>query len=222
MNEPSIIRMVIVDDHPLMRDGLRALAASLPDIDVVGEAGDGEAAHREVQLTHPDVVIMDLNMPGTNGVDATRAIMRSSPGTRVLVLTMLEDDDSVFAAMRAGASGYVVKGAQQEEILRSIRAVAAGQAVFGPSVASRIIDFFARGHQAATAAAPFPELTSREREVLDLVAAGRSNTAIAQQLVISTKTVSNHISAIFAKLSVADRAEAIIRAREAGLGRPQV
>ncbi len=221
MSPESPIRVVIVDDHPLMREGLRALVASLPDIVVVGEAGDGEQARREVQLTHPDVAIMDLHMPGTSGVDATRSILRTSPTTRVMVLTMMEDDDSVFSAMRAGASGYVVKGAQQEEIIRSIRAVAASQAVFGPSVASRIIDFFARGSQASSAAEPFPELTAREREVLDLIAEGRSNPAIAHQLVISAKTVSNHISAIFAKLAVADRAEAIIRARQAGLGRAQ-
>jgi DNA-binding NarL/FixJ family response regulator len=218
MNAGSPIRIVIVDDHPLMREGLRALVASLPDIEVVGEAGDGEAARREVQLTHPDIVVMDLHMPGTNGVEATRAILRATPATRVLVLTMFEDDESVFAAMRAGAAGYLVKGAQQDEIVRAVRSVAAGQAIFGPSVARRIIDFFATGASAAPAAEPFPELTGREREVLGLIAAGRTNAAIARQLVISGKTVSNHISAIFAKLQVADRAEAIVRAREAGLG----
>ncbi|GLW99910.1 response regulator transcription factor [Microtetraspora sp. NBRC 16547] len=212
------IRIVVVDDHPLMREGLRALVASLPDIEVVGEACDGDAARREVQLTHPDVVVMDLHMPGTNGVDATRAIVRAAPATRVLVLTMFEDDESVFAAMRAGASGYLVKGAQQEEIIRAVRSVAVGQAIFGPSVARRIIDFFAGGAPFAPTAEPFPELTAREREVLDLIAAGRSNSAIARQLVISGKTVSNHISAIFAKLAVADRAEVIVRARQAGLG----
>jgi DNA-binding NarL/FixJ family response regulator len=215
----SPIRIVIVDDHPLMREGLRALVASLPDIVVVGEAGDGEAARRETQLTHPDVVVMDLHMPGTNGVEATRAILRAAPATRVLVLTMFEDDESVFAAIRAGASGYLVKGAQQDEIVRAVRSVAGGQAIFGPSVARRIIDFFAGGAPATPVpAVPFPELTAREREVLDLIAAGRTNSAIARQLVISVKTVSNHISAIFAKLQVADRAEAIIRARQAGLG----
>ncbi len=218
MTAAEPIRVVIVDDHPMMRDGLRALIASLTNVEVVGEAGDGEAARREVQLTRPDVVVMDLHMPGTNGVDATRAILRSVPTTRVLVLTMFEDDESVFAAMRAGASGYLIKGAQQDEIIRAIRSVAAGQAIFGPSVARRIIAFFSSGIRAAPTAEPFPGLTAREREVLDLIAAGRSNVAIAQHLVISTKTVSNHISAIFAKLQVADRAEAIIRARQAGLG----
>lgn len=211
------IRIVIVDDHPLMREGLRALVASLPDIEVVGEAGDGESARREAQLTHPDVVVMDLHMPGTNGVDATRTIIRSAPATRVLVLTMFEDDESVFAAMRAGASGYLVKGAQQDEIIRAVRSVAAGQAIFGPTVARRIIDYFAGAARVPTAE-PFAELTAREREVLDLIAAGQNNSGIARILVISGKTVSNHISAIFAKLQVADRAEAISRARQAGLG----
>jgi DNA-binding NarL/FixJ family response regulator len=220
MTAPDRIRVVIVDDHPMMRDGLRALIASLTDVEIVGEAADGDSARRETQLARPDVVVMDLHMPGTNGVDATRAILRSVPTTRVLVLTMFEDDDSVFAAMRAGASGYLIKGAQQDEIIRAIRSVAAGQAIFGPTVARRIIDFFASATRAAPATDPFPELTAREREVLDLIAGGRTNTAIAQRLVISTKTVSNHISAIFAKLQVADRAEAIIRARQAGLGNP--
>ncbi|GII58427.1 DNA-binding response regulator [Planotetraspora thailandica] len=213
-----MIRVVVVDDHPMMREGMRALVASLTDIEIVGEAGDGEAARREAQLSHPDVVVMDLHMPGVNGVEATRSILRVAPDTRVLVLTMFEDDESVFAAMRAGASGYLVKGAQQDEIVRAVRSVAAGQAVFGPTVARRIIDFFAGGGRSVSAAEPFPELTGREREVLDLIAAGHANAVIARRLVISPKTVSNHISSIFAKLQVADRAEAIVRARQAGLG----
>ena len=216
-----MIRILIVDDHPLMREGLRALVASVPEIEVVAEAADGAAARREAQLAAPDVVVMDLHMPGGNGVEATRAILAAVPSTRVLVLTMFEDDDSVFAAMRAGASGYLVKGAQQDEILRAIRSVAAGEAIFGPSVARRIIAFFAAGGGPARdpAAVPFPDLTNREREVLDRIAAGRGNATIARELVISPKTVSNHITAIFAKLQVADRAEAIVRARDAGLGR---
>ena len=212
------IRIVIVDDHPLMREGLRALVASLPDIEIVGEAADGAGARREAQLSRPDVVVMDLHMPGTNGVDATRSILHAMPAVRVLVLTMFEDDESVFAAMRAGASGYLVKGADQDEILRAIRSVAAGQAIFGRTVARRIIDFFAGRARGGASAEPFPELTAREREVLDLIAAGHANSAIARHLVISGKTVSNHISAIFAKLQVANRAEAIARARQAGLG----
>ena len=218
MNADGRIRVVIVDDHPLMREGLRALVSSLADMEVVGEAGDGEAARREAQLTRPDVVIMDLHLPGVNGVEATRAVLRAVPTTRVLVLTMFEDDESVFAAMRAGASGYLLKGAEQDEIVRALRSVAAGQAIFGPTVARRIVDFFASGSRDVPAPQPFPELTPREREVLDLIAAGRSNGAIARQLVISPKTVSNHISAIFAALQVADRATAIVRARRAGLG----
>ena len=217
MSTPDQIRVVIADDHPMMRDGLRALVSSLPDVTIVGEAADGAAARREAQLTRPDVVVMDLHMPGTNGVEATRAIRQAVPTARVLVLTMFEDDDSVFAAMRAGASGYRIKGAQQDEIVRAIRSVGAGEAIFGPTVARRIIDFFSSTIPAA-AAEPFPELTAREREVLDLIATGRTNAAIARHLVISPKTVSNHISAIFAKLQVADRAEAIVRARQAGLG----
>jgi DNA-binding NarL/FixJ family response regulator len=201
-----------------MREGLRALVSSLADMEVVGEAGDGEAARREAQLTRPDVVIMDLHLPGVNGVEATRAVLQAVPTTRVLVLTMFEDDESVFAAMRAGASGYLLKGAEQDEIVRALRSVAAGQAIFGPTVARRIVDFFASGSRDVPAPQPFPELTPREREVLDLIAAGRSNGAIARQLVISPKTVSNHISAIFAALQVADRATAIVRARRAGLG----
>lgn len=216
--DPAPTRIIVVDDHPMMRQGLRALVASVPDLEVVGEAGDGDAACREVRLVRPDVVVMDLNMPGTNGIEATRAIVASVPQTKVLVLTMFEDNESVFAAMRAGASGYLVKGAGQGEILRAIRSVAGGEAIFGPSVARRMLDFFATGGHRPADLPPFPELTEREREVLDLIAAGHANHAIARRLVISPKTVSNHISAIFAKLHVADRAEAIVRAREAGLG----
>jgi len=165
-------------------------------------------------------VVMDLHMPGVNGVEATRAILAAVPSTRVLVLTMFEDDDSVFAAMRAGASGYLVKGAQQDEILRAIRAVAAGEAIFGPSVARRILAFFAGAAAVRPPAVPpFPDLTARELDVLDRIAAGLSNATIARELFISPKTVSNHITAIFAKLQVADRAAAIVRARDAGLGR---
>ncbi|MFT4294146.1 MAG: response regulator transcription factor [Micropruina sp.] len=215
------IRVVLVDDHPVVRRGLRALLESLPGYTVVGEAADGVAAVREVQLTRPDVVLMDIRMPGQDGLEATRAIRTATPDVAVLMLTMLDEDDAVFAAMRAGARGYLLKGAEQQEIDRAIRAVAAGEAIFSPGVALRVISHF-NGTAAAPAAPsePFPELTVREREVLDLVAAGLRNAAIAERLFLSQKTVANHLSSIFAKLSVDGRHQAIIRARDEGLGRP--
>ncbi len=212
------LRVAIADDHPVFRDGLGALLSSLPDVEVVGEASTGEEAVTLAQRLHPDVVVMDLNMPDVNGIEATRRIIQDDPHANVLMLTMFEDDDSVFAAMRAGARGYLVKGSNQTEIIRAIEAVGAGEAVFGPPIAQRMIEYFstARTESGETA---FPQLTDRERQVLDLIAQGNSNQAIAQSLVLSPKTVRNHVSNIFAKLQVADRAEAIVRAREAGLGR---
>lgn len=210
------IRLFIADDHTLFRDGLRALFASVPDMQVVGEAATGEGAIEGVIDTVPDVVLMDVRMPDLNGIKATRSILRASPHVGIVVVTMLKADDSVFAAMRAGARGYVLKGADQEEMLRTIRAVAAGEAHFGPEIAERLMHFFA-GLRPDTSNA-FPELTDREIEVLELIAQGRNNANIAQQLVISPKTVRNHVSNILSKLQVADRAEAMIRAREAGLG----
>jgi DNA-binding NarL/FixJ family response regulator len=182
----------------------------------VGEAADGEAAVREVQLTRPDVVLMDIRMPGLDGLEATRRIRATSPGVAVLVLTMLDDDDTVFATMRAGGQGYVLKGAAQGEIDRAIRAVARGELIFSPGVAARVLGHFSSPPSAGGTA--FPGLTAREREVLDRIAAGRRNAAIADELCISPKTVANHISSIFAKLAVADRAEAIVLARRQGLG----
>ncbi|MFI0451578.1 response regulator [Actinomadura sp. 6N118] len=214
-----MIRIVLADDHPVVRGGLRALLGSIEGLSVVGEAGDGHAAVREAVTHRPDVLVMDIQMPGLDGIEATREVTRAAPGVAVLMLTMYEDDDSVFAAMRAGAAGYLLKGAQQDEIARAIRAVAAGEAIFGPGVARRVRAFFAA--PAPAAAEPFPELTEREREVLDLIAAGRPNGEIARRLAIAPKTVANHISSVFAKLRVADRAEAIIRAREAGMGRDE-
>jgi DNA-binding NarL/FixJ family response regulator len=211
------ISVVLADDHPVVRNGLRALVDSLDGLAVVGEAADGAAAVREAQLLRPDVVVMDVRMPGLDGLEATRRIRAAVPGTAVLVLTMFEDDDTVFAAMRAGASGYLLKGAEQDEIERALRATAAGEAIFGPGVAARVLGFF--GAARPTADAPFPELTAREREILDRVAAGERNGAIARALGLAPKTVSNHLSSIFAKLAVADRTEAIVRARESGLGR---
>ena len=213
---PEPITVVIADDHPVVRNGLRALVDSLPGLRVVGEAGDGDSAVREAQLLRPDVVVMDVRMPGTDGLEATRRITAAVPGTAVLVLTMYEDDDTVFAAMRAGARGYLLKGAEQAEIDRALRATAAGEAIFGPGVAARVLGFFA-GPRPATQ--PFPELTPREREILDRVAAGERNGSIARALGLAPKTVSNHLSSIFTKLAVADRAEAVQRARDGGFGR---
>jgi DNA-binding NarL/FixJ family response regulator len=210
------IRVVIADDHPIVRDGLSALLSSIPSIDVAGVAVDGQEAVRAAVTLHPDVLVMDIQMPGLSGVAATRELTRVAPNVAVLMLTMFDDDDSVLAAMRAGARGYVLKGAQQDEIVRAIEAVAAGEAIFGPGIARRVLGL---ASAPPTAGIPFPGLTSREREVLDLIAAGTRNVAIARRLSIAPKTVANHVSAIFAKLQVADRGEAIIRARDAGLGR---
>ena len=212
----SEIRVVLADDHPVVRAGLAALLGSLQGIEVVGVASDGREAVREVVLQRPNVAVLDLQMPGQDGFAATREIARVAPEVAVLVLTMFDDDDSVFAAMRAGARGYVVKGAEQEEIGRAIRAVASGEAIFGPGIAQRVLRFFAAPPPAA--ADPFPELTAREREILDLLAAAMPNSSIATRLGLSPKTVANHLSSIFTKLQVADRAQAILRARDAGLG----
>jgi DNA-binding NarL/FixJ family response regulator len=214
------IRILIADDHTLFREGLRALLNAAPDLDVVGEAPTGEDAITQAATLLPDVILMDIQMPGVNGIEATRHILRVSPHIGVAVVTMLEDDDSVFAAMRAGARGYVLKGADKVEIMRVIRAVARGEALFGPYIARRLTSFFAGLDASLRSTAPhiFPELTDREREVLDLIAQGHNNAAIADRLTLSPKTVSNHVSNIFSKLQVVDRAQAIIRAREAGLG----
>jgi DNA-binding NarL/FixJ family response regulator len=211
------IRVLVADDHPLFRDGLRGLLVSRDGFEVVGEAATGEEAVAAAVAAVPDVVVMDLHMPGLNGIDATRRIAIATPHAAVLVLTMFGDDDSVFAAMRAGARGYLLKGAGQAEIVQSIQAVARGEAVFGPAIADRVLAFFSGPPPAP--AESFPELTEREREVLELLARGELNAAIARRLGLSPKTVRNHVSNIFAKLQVADRAQAVIRAREAGLGR---
>jgi DNA-binding NarL/FixJ family response regulator len=209
------IRVLVADDHPVFRFGLKALLANAPEMEVVGEARDGEEALALAASLQPDVIIMDLNMPGVHGLEATRRILQIAPHIGILVITMF-DDDSIFAAMRAGARGYLLKGAEPEETLRAIRAVASGEAIFSPSIARRVIDFFAR-RQPNTPALIFPELTEREREVLALIGRGLNNGAIAERLSLSPKTVRNHVSNIFSKLQVADRAEAIIRARDAGL-----
>lgn len=201
----------------MFRHGMSALLGSVADTEVIGEATTGEEAISLAETLRPDVVLMDIKMPGVNGLEATRRIVQAIPNIGILVLTMLEEDDAVFAAMRAGARGYLVKGADQGEVLRAIRAVASGEAIFGQAIAKRLIHFFS-GRRDAAAVKAFPDLTDREREILVLIAEGRSNTQIAQRLVISEKTVRNHISNVFGKLQVAHRAEAIVRAREAGLG----
>jgi DNA-binding NarL/FixJ family response regulator len=216
-DDRSELRVVIADDHESFRSGLRSLLAQVNGLVVVGEAASGDEAVTRVAALQPDVVLMDLAMPGTDGIEATRRIVGAAPHVAVLVLTMSDDDDSVFAAIQAGARGYLVKGAQRAELVRSVRAVAAGDAIFGPAVARRLMAYFSRPHPKGTEDA-FPELTEREREILDLIAQARSNSEITAHLVLSPKTVRNHVSNIFSKLQVRDRAEAIVRAREAGLG----
>ncbi|GIW19712.1 MAG: DNA-binding response regulator [Chloroflexota bacterium] len=211
------IRILIADDHPVFRDGLRSLLGTVEDCLLVGEAASGQEAVRRAAELQPDVVLMDVRMPDLDGIEATRRIVRTSPEVAVLVLTMFEDDESVFAAMRAGARGYLLKGADQAEILRAVRAVASGEAIFGPAIARRLIDYFSAPRLGLPAQA-FPELTEREHEVLELIARGLANQAIAERLFLAPKTVRNLVSTIFSKLQVADRAQAIVRAREAGLG----
>lgn len=210
------IRVLIADDHTLFRAGLHALLNLFPDIEVLGEASTGEEAVAQAGALRPDVVLMDIQMPGMNGIEATRRILQVSPETGILAVTMFEDDSLVFSAMRAGTRGYILKEAGEEEVLQAIRAVAKGEAIFGPAIARRLVNYFSRSRQEASQA--FPELTEREREILDLIARGDSNTEIVQRLVLSPHTVRNHISNIFSKLQVANRSEAIIRARNAGLG----
>jgi DNA-binding NarL/FixJ family response regulator len=212
------IRVLVVDDHPTFRRGLGALLASLPEVELVGEAADGAAAVERAAALLPDVVVMDLDMPGLGGVEATRRIVAAQPSVAVLVLTMLDEDESVFAAMRAGARGYVVKGADTDDVLRALESVARGDAVFGPAVASRVLSYLTRPLSARDPLI-FPELTDREREVLEHMARGLSNGEIARKLVVSPKTVRNHVSNVFTKLQVTDRSEAVERARRAGLGR---
>ena len=214
------IRILIADDHPLFRDGLRVLLESVPDMQVIGEATTGNEVMAQAISLQPDLILMDIKMPGTNGIEATRRILQTSPHIRILILTMFEDDESVFAAIRAGARGYLLKGAVQEETLRAIRAVACGEAIFGPSVASRLMHYFGSMGSAGMnrSAQFFPELTEREYEILALIAQRKSNAEITAQLVLSPKTVRNHVSNILSKLQVADRAEAMRAAWAAGLG----
>jgi DNA-binding NarL/FixJ family response regulator len=213
MTDP--IRVLIADDHPLFRDGLTAMLQAADDTELTGAATDGLQAVELALHGQPDVVVMDLHMPGMDGIEATRRIVADSPHIAVVVLTMFDDDESVFSAVRAGARGYLLKGADQEQILRAVYAAANGEIIFGTELAARVLAYFTA---APAASAIFPQLTDREREVLELVAQGRSNADIAARLQLSQKTVRNHVSNILTKLQVADRAQAIVRARDAGLG----
>lgn len=217
----SVIRVLIVDDHTLFREGLRAIFRAVPDIEVAGEAGSGEEAISKASELLPDVILMDIQMAQINGIEACKRILEKQPDIAVVMLTMLEDSDSLFAAMVAGAKGYVLKGADKAEVLKTIRAVADGEVLFGAAIASRMTHFFRSVGSAPRIAhrQPFPELTEREREILDLIAQGVSNADIAARLNVAGKTVSNHISNIFSKLQVTDRAQAMLKARDAGMGR---
>jgi DNA-binding NarL/FixJ family response regulator len=214
------IRILIADDHPLFRNGLRALLESVQDMQVIGEVASGDEAFTQARALQPDVILMDIKMPGMNGIEATRRILHTSPHIHILVVTMFEDDDSVFAAIRAGARGYLLKGAAQEETLRAIRAVSHGEAIFGPAVAERLMGYFGSVRPSAKSgpAQFFPELTEREYEILTLIAQRKSNADIAAHFVLSPKTVRNHVSNILSKLQVTDRTEAMHAAWTAGLG----
>jgi DNA-binding NarL/FixJ family response regulator len=216
------IKVLIADDHVFYREGVRALLGNSPEITVVGEASNGDEAITKAGELKPDVILMDLKMPATNGIDATRHIHEKDPKIGVLVITMFDDDDSVFAAMRAGARGYILKDADKDELVRAIVAVERGEAIFSPAIAQRMIQYFTTtpGRQ-STPKKPdeFDELTERELEILDLIAQGHNNMVIANKLSLSIKTVQNYVSSILTKLQVADRAQAIVRAREAGFGK---
>ena len=211
------LRVLIADDHPFFRDGMRMFLETTPDIAVVGEAATGEETVAQARTLQPDVILVDIKMPGLSGIEATRQILRWNSGIRVLIVTMFEDDATVFTAMRAGARGYVLKDAQKDDVLRAIRAVGHGEAIFSAGIAARLMDFFTTSRPAASRES-FPMLTGREREMLHLMARGASNAEIARLLSLSTKTVANYVSNILSKLQAADREEAILRAREAGLG----
>ncbi|HEX7737554.1 MAG TPA: response regulator transcription factor [Ktedonobacteraceae bacterium] len=210
------IRLFIADDHAFYREGVRTMLLGVEDMEVIGEASNGDETIARAEALQPDVILMDIKMPGPNGIEATRRILHSSPHIQILVVTMFEDDDSVFTAMRAGAHGYLLKDADQDELVRAVQAVYQGEAIFSPTIAQRMIRYFSALPQSASAIA-FPDLTEREREILHLIAQGESNAVIARRLTLSLKTVQNHVSNIFSKLQVADRAQAIVRARDAGL-----
>jgi DNA-binding NarL/FixJ family response regulator len=210
------LRVLIADDHPLFRKGMRALVESLPGMEVAGEAANGDDVIALAATLEPDIILMDLQMPGGSGLIATRTILNASPHIRILIVTLFDDIESVFTALRAGARGYVLKDAGEGAMARAIQAVGRGEAIFSPAVATRLMDYFAAPHPAVPKEL-FPALTEREREVLGLIAQGHTNADIARHLSLSIKTVHNYVSNIFSKLQVADRAQAIVRAREAGL-----
>ena len=211
------LRVLVVDDHPMYRDGLVMTLAATADFETVGEARDGETALEVAAATRPDIVLMDLRLPGISGIEATRRLVATDPGIRVVVVSMLEDDDSIFAAMRVGASGYLLKGSDRDELLSAMRAVSLGEVIFGASIARRVMAFFT-GRPSSAAAMAFPDLTDREREILERIALGEPNPVIARTFGLTDKTVRNHVSSILNKLQVADRGQAIVRARDAGLG----
>jgi DNA-binding NarL/FixJ family response regulator len=221
MADLSPIRVLIADDHVFYREGVRALLGKVPDITVLGEASTGDEAVARAAELRPDVILMDLKMPGLNGIEATRRVLEAQPDIGILVITMFDDDDSVFAAMRAGARGYLLKDADRAELVRAITAVRQGEAIFSPAIARRMVQYFGTAPAPAglrTPPGPFAGLTERELEILDLIAQGRNNAAIADKLALSVKTVQNYVSSILSKLQVADRAQAIVQAREAGFG----
>ena len=215
MSDIEQIAVLIADDHPMFRDGLRMLFESTEEFTLVGQASSGEDAVAQAEKLQPDVILMDIKMPGIKGIEATRRIVATSPHVKILILTMFEDDDSVFAAMCAGARGYLLKGADGKEITRAINAVNNGEAIFGPGIAQKLVHYFSRTRKPLDI---FPDLTQREFEILTRLARGYGNLQIADELFLSAKTIRNHVSNIFSKLQVSDRTQAIIRAREAGLG----
>ncbi|MBK9941001.1 MAG: response regulator transcription factor [Kouleothrix sp.] len=210
------ISILIADDHTFYREGVRTMLSTMTEIEVAGMAETGDSAIQMAAMLQPDVVLMDIQMPGINGIDATRAILNTSPHIGVLVITMFDDDESVFAAMRAGARGYLLKDARHDDLIRAVVAVSRGEAIFSPAIARRLIQYFSIPRTATPLL--FPELTDREREILGLIAQGHANESIATRLVLSVKTVRNHVSNILSKLQVRDRAQAIIKARDAGIG----
>lgn len=212
------LRILIADDHPLFRDGIRLMLSTAPDMELIGEATSGDEAVRLAIELQPDVILMDIKMPGINGIEATRQIMQTAPHIRILIVTMFEDDASVFTTMKVGARGYVLKDADKEDMLRAIRSVGRGDAIFSAEIASRLSNLFSSGNLTVPKE-QFPALTTREREILHLMVQGASNAEIADLLSLTSKTIANYISNIYSKMQVVDRDEAILRAREAGLGR---